>query len=119
MDPEWLTDTLSDDALLAQWSTSPSQGKLAPAGENKKLVSLALIIKWPTLSDAPTPCVAGGSFSEVDLPEGHDLAMDDGEVDLGESMETAEKEENKWSDMGVDLMLQREGPTQPSTSNTP
>ena len=46
---------------------------------------------------------------EIDLPEGHDVVVDDGEVDLGESIEAAEQEELKWADKGIDLLLQREG----------
>lgn len=46
---------------------------------------------------------------EIDLPEGHDVVVDDGEVDLGESMEAAEQEELKWTDNGIDLLVQREG----------
>lgn len=52
--------------------------------------------------------------SEIDLPEGHDVVVDDGEVDLGESMEAAEQEELKWTDKGIDLLLQREGGAHPS-----
>lgn len=51
---------------------------------------------------------------EIDLPEGHDVVVDDGEIDLGESIEAAEQEELKWNDVGLDLLLHREGPT---TSN--
>ena len=50
---------------------------------------------------------------EIDLPEGHDVVVDDGEVDLGESMEAAEQEELKWTDKGIDLLLQREGGAPP------
>lgn len=49
------------------------------------------------------------SIPEIDLPEGHEVVVDDGEVDLGESIEAAEQEELKWTDKGVDLLLQREG----------
>ncbi|CAM9638670.1 unnamed protein product [Choristocarpus tenellus] len=55
------------------------------------------------------------SDDEVGLPEGHDLAMDDGEVDLGESMDAMEKEENKWTELGIDA-LQREGQAPSSSS---
>ncbi len=37
------------------------------------------------------------------------MVVDDGEVDLGESIEAAEQEELKWADKGIDLLLQREG----------
>lgn len=47
--------------------------------------------------------------TEIDLPDGHDVVVDDGEVDLGESIEAAEQEELKWTDKGIDLLLQREG----------
>ena len=51
----------------------------------------------------------GRNHAEIDLPEGHEVVVDDGEVDLGESMEAAEQEELKWTDKGNDLLLQRDG----------
>lgn len=55
------------------------------------------------------PCSSAFACAEIDLPEGHDVVVDDGEVDLGESIEAAEQEELKWTDKGIDLLLQREG----------
>lgn len=54
--------------------------------------------------------------AEIDLPDGHDVVVDDGEVDLGESIEAAEQEDLKWTDKGIDLLLQREGGA-PTASN--
>ncbi|CAM9436369.1 unnamed protein product [Pylaiella littoralis] len=56
------------------------------------------------------------SDDEIDLPDGHDVVVDDGEVDLGESIEAAEQEDLKWTDKGIDLLLQREGGA-PTASN--
>lgn len=56
------------------------------------------------------------SDDEIDLPEGHEVVVDDGEVDLGESIEAAEQEELKWNDPGLDLLLQREGGPPPASS---
>lgn len=50
------------------------------------------------------------------MPEGHEVVVDDGEVDLGESIEAAEQEELKWNDPGLDLLLQREGGPPPASS---
>lgn len=54
--------------------------------------------------------------TEIDLPEGHDVVVDDGEVDLGESIEAAAQEELKWNDPGLDLLLQREGGAPPASN---
>lgn len=54
--------------------------------------------------------------TEIDLPEGHDVVVDDGEVDLGESIEAAAQEELKWNDPGLDLLLLREGGAPPASN---
>lgn len=79
-------------------------------------VCVASLTLSPLPPPLPRPAIPQLMNAEIDLPEGHEIVVDDGEVDLGESMEAAEQEELKWTDKGIDLLLQREGGA-PAASN--